>query len=442
MKTTFKEVFRELDDEMTNIGINSNYTPDIDVEKIKGEVFMRINENSSGKKPLGKTFFMILAAAVILVAGTIGAVASGSIRAVFGNYFKSEAEMNDLGLFDGENVEITSRDDTLNVELLGTISDGEMAYSAIAVTKKDGSPVIDESYLMNSDISIWTANSFEFYYDNGKQATTEGAVSRTRAALSDDHKTLYFYSDYGRAARSDLTINDFRVTYHNNIVGCYRIDKVIYEEEIPEIQLGEGAEEYDEEENAREEAAVENIIDSRLKEYGISRDECVWARIDGKWIYAQGEEIAQEIPFDVSFDFVNTVNDVIECDISAESDPEIVKEYARDAKVTISPLGVYLSGECDETKIKYLKDWEDRCFISPDLYGGSYVELDDGTVYYIIINIGGKQMTDENGVYHEIIHLDYSPTKGMQLDRGSNRITVDSDKIQTVVINGDTVYSK
>ena len=50
MKTTFKEVFRELDDEMTNIGINSNYTPDIDVEKIKGEVFMRINENSSGKK--------------------------------------------------------------------------------------------------------------------------------------------------------------------------------------------------------------------------------------------------------------------------------------------------------------------------------------------------------------------------------------------------------
>ena len=133
---------------------------------------------------------------------------------------------------------------------------------------------------------------------------------------------------------------------------------------------------------------------------------------------------------------------MIECDISAENDPEIVQEYTQNAKLTISPFGVYLSGECDEIKIKYLKDWEDRCFISPDLYGNSYVELDDGTVYYIIINLGGRQLTDENGVYHETIHLDYSPTKGMQLNRGSNRMTVDIDKIQTVVINGDTVYTK
>ncbi len=438
MKTTFKEVIRELDDELTDIGFNTEHTPDIDIEKIKGEVFMRINENKSGKKPLGKSLFVILAAAVILAAGTIGAVASGSIRAVFDNYFKSEAEMNDLGLFGGENVEITTYDDTLNVELLGTISDGETGYSAIAVTKKDGSPIIGEDQYLNSRISMWMANSFEFIRGD-EEPSQRGAITRARAQLSDDRTTLYIYSDY---TRSEDDLNDLRVTYHNNIIGGYRIDRVIYEEEMPEIQLGEGAEEYEEGERGRNATAQAYAADRLREEYGINEDECIWARIDNKFVYAQGEEIELEIPFDLSFDFVNSVNDMIESEISAESEPEIVQEYTRNAKVTISPLGVYLSGECDEINIEYKRDWEDKCFISPDLYGGSYALLDDGTIYYIIINEGGQRTADDSGVYHETVHLDYSLTKGMQLDLGSNRITVDIDKIQTVVINGDTVYTK
>lgn len=435
MKTTFKEVIRELDDELTDIEFTTEHTPDIDIEKIKGEVFMRINDNNSGKKPLGKSLFVILAAAVIFVAGTIGAVASGSIRAVFGNYFKSEAEMNDLGLFDGENVEITTYDDMLNVELLGTISDGETGYSAIAVTKKDGSPVIGEEFYLNSYINTWTANSFEFVCAD-EEPSQCGSITRSRAALSDDRTTLYIYSDY---IRTDADLNDLRVIYHNNIIGGYRIDRVIYEEEMPSVQLGEGAEVLEEGESGKREAEKDMMIDRLRKEYGVDEDECIWAKIDNKFVYAQGEEIELEIPFDLSFDFVNSVNNMIEREISAESEPEIVQEYTRNAKVTISPLGVYLSGECDEIKIK---DWEDKCFISPDLYGGSYAQLDDGTIYYIIINEGGQRTVDESGVYHETVHLDYSPTKGMPLDLGSNRITVDIDKIQTVVINGVTVYSK
>lgn len=57
MKTTFKEVFRELDDEVTDIEFNMEHVPDIDIDKIKGEVFMRINENNGGKKPLGNVLY-------------------------------------------------------------------------------------------------------------------------------------------------------------------------------------------------------------------------------------------------------------------------------------------------------------------------------------------------------------------------------------------------
>ena len=46
MKTTFKTVFTELDDELMNLDIQENAPVDIDIEKIKGEVFMQINDEN------------------------------------------------------------------------------------------------------------------------------------------------------------------------------------------------------------------------------------------------------------------------------------------------------------------------------------------------------------------------------------------------------------
>ena len=67
--------------------------------------------------------------------------------------------------------------------------------------------------------------------------------------------------------------------------------------------------------------------------------------------------------------------------------------------------------------------------------------MDDGTVYYILVNEGGRQRTDDNGVFYETTCLQYSATEEPAIDLASNRIIIDIDKIQSI-INGDTIYQK
>lgn len=145
MKTTFKKVFDEFDDELMNIDeFNACESIDIDVEKIKTEVLKRIDDKN-GKKKFSKKLITLLVAAIILIAGTVGAFATGSVQSIFKELFNNSG-MNSAGLYDGGNVELISCDDSLNVELLGVTGDGEKLYSAIEITKKDGSAVIDEDY--------------------------------------------------------------------------------------------------------------------------------------------------------------------------------------------------------------------------------------------------------------------------------------------------------
>lgn len=54
MKTTFKTVFTELDDEVMDI--RENNSVDIDVDKIKNDVFMQINDENKSKKKFRKKF--------------------------------------------------------------------------------------------------------------------------------------------------------------------------------------------------------------------------------------------------------------------------------------------------------------------------------------------------------------------------------------------------
>ena len=54
MKTTFKTVFTELDDELMALDMQENTPVDIDVDKIKSEVFMRINGEDKPKKKFSK----------------------------------------------------------------------------------------------------------------------------------------------------------------------------------------------------------------------------------------------------------------------------------------------------------------------------------------------------------------------------------------------------
>lgn len=444
MKTTFKTVFTELDDELMALDMQENTPVDIDVDKIKSEVFMRINGEDKPKKKFSKKIIVILAAAVILVGGTVGAFATGSVQSIFKGYFKGD-KVNDLGLYDGGDVQVQS--DDFDVKLLGVMSDGEIAYSAIEVTKKDGGDIIEDGYIPTGKLPSFAgvnrtdgeSNTYEIFNNNGENSDSEGALVRSRCRLSEDRKTLSIYSDYTRAARSERDLTDFRITYNNNYIEIYKIDKVLYTEDLPEVQS------YDK--MTEEQIAIENnqqelTVNRLLKENNLTEDECIWITHNGKSVFAKGERKSAGMKFTISFNFNHSIDKIIERNIDSKSSPNVVRDYTRNAKIKISPLSISLSGECDREYDKSMEDWEDRCFISADTDGKSKVIMDDGTVYYVLVNEGGGRRTDDNGVFYETTYLQYSATEEPAIDLASNRIIIDLDKIQSVIINGDTIYQK
>ena len=182
----------------------------------------------------------------------------------------------------------------------------------------------------------------------------------------------------------------------------------------------------------------ELTVNRLLKENNLTEDECIWVTHNGKSVFAKGERKSAGLKFTISFNFDHSINNRIERNINSKSSPNVVRDYTRNAKITVSPLGISLSGECD----KRMRDWEDRCFISANTDGKSKVIMDDGTVYYILVNEGGGRRTEDNGVFYETTYLQYSATEEPAIDLASNRIIIDIDKIQSVIINGDTIYQK
>ena len=96
------------------------------------QVIKRIDDNN-GKKKFSKRLITLLVAAVILIASTVGAFATGNVQSIFKELFNNSG-MNSAGLYDGGNVEIVSCDDSLNVELLGVMGDSKRLTSTTKPT--------------------------------------------------------------------------------------------------------------------------------------------------------------------------------------------------------------------------------------------------------------------------------------------------------------------
>ena len=129
----------------------------------------------------------------------------------------------------------------------------------------------------------------------------------------------------------------------------------------------------------------------------------------------------------------------IEKDLSAETEPEIVVKNTRNARMTVSPFSIYLSGECDaDNPESPNENGLDKCFLLPEWDDTSKVTLTDGTVYYLYTNEGGEHREGENGVYHTTVHLKYSTVIGPPLE--PENIFVNIKDIESVTINGDTIY--
>ncbi|MGN1202201.1 MAG: hypothetical protein ACI4RF_02825, partial [Eubacterium sp.] len=436
MKTTFKKVFDEFDDELMNIDeFNACESIDIDVEKIKGEVLMRINDKN-GKKKFSKKLITLLVAAAILITGTVGAFATGSIQSIFKELFNNSG-MNAAGLYDGGNVEIVSCDDSLNVELLGVTGDGEKLYSAIEVTKKDGSAVIDEDY---EDPFCWVndwpdqipeGKTVDDYFDcravyvdsNGKSSDDMDSgllVSNSvKYSLSDDNKTLKVFV-YSIISEGDF--KDGRVTVTSEGVGAYNIYEVIDEVDY----TGKSSADIDDAERFDD-----NLIDRRLQELGITEDDCRSVESGQKIKYCWCDTKEFELPFEISFDLNYKTDNNISKELTIEDAPNVIEPAADKVKMEVTPFGVYLYGQCDK-KIVEESGWSEmteayhnHCFKDIGWEETSKIILNDGTVYYLYPYVGGGAGVGEDGnadYYEEKFPLNLSTVVGAPLEPEINVI--------------------
>ncbi|MGN0497534.1 MAG: hypothetical protein ACI4F6_00475 [Acutalibacteraceae bacterium] len=453
MKTTFKKVFDEFDDELMNTDeFNACESIDIDVEKIKGEVLMRIDDKN-GKKKFSKKIITILIAAAIVLAGTVGAFATGSVQSAFKELFNNNSGMNSAGLYDGGNVELISCDDSLNVELLGVTGDGEKLYSAIEITKKDGSAVIDEDYEdpfcwinerpdpMPEDKTFYDylACSAVYMDKNGNSSSgNDGgvqALNTIKYSLSEDNKSLKLFV-FSIISGGDL--KDGRLTVTSEGVGAYNIHEVIYEVDY----AGKAFSDFDDKEPFDEE-----LIDKRMQELGITEDDCRSIESGQKIKYSWCDIKKFDLPFEISFDLNYESDGNISKELTVEDAPNVVEPITDKVKMEITPFSVYLYGQCDK-KVVEESGWSEEennyhCFKDVGWEENSKIILDDGTVYYLYPFVGGGAGVGEDGnadYYEEKLPLNFSTVVGAPILPEIN--VIDTREIKTVMINGDIVYSK
>ncbi len=442
MKTTFKTVFTELDDELMNLDIQENAPVDIDIDKIKSEVFMQINDENKTKKKFSKKFIVILAAAVIMASGTVVAFATGSVQAIFGSIFHNGNQINELGLFDGGNVEVTSADSSLEVNLLGIIGDGEKLCSAIEITKKDGSPVIDTDYTYAGINEPFDGSSWEDNLTINGKDETHNALQSPQYILSDGNKTLTIYLFTTTASGLDESMQGGRMTFVSKQFHAYKTTNELASVKLPG-QMDPIFDEikYDDEATADDVLFDQEELAKKRSELGLSEEDFTTIDYQGNRIYCQAELKAFELPFTISYDLNYRTDQFIEKDLSAEIEPEIVVKNTRNARMTVSPFSIYLSGECDADNPDSSAEYgSDKCFLLPKWDDTSKVTLKDGKVYYLYANEGGEHREDENGVYHTTVHLKYSTVIGPPLE--PENIFVNIKDIESVTINGDTIYRK
>ncbi len=454
MKTTFKKVFDEFDDELMNIDeFNACESIDIDVEKIKTEVLKRIDDKN-GKKKFSKKLITLLVAAVILITGTVGAFATGSVQSIFKELFNNSG-MNSAGLYDGGNVEIVSCDDSLNVELLGLTGDREKLYSAIEITKKDGSAVIDEDYEepycwlkdmpspMPEDKTIddYLSCKAEYVDKNGNSSRDKDSGllvwNSIKYSLSDDNKTLKVFV-YSIISEDDF--QDGRVTVTSEGVGAYNIHEVIYEVDY----AGKTFSDYDDTEPFDDE-----LIDRRLQELGITEDDCQNVRSGKKMKYCWCDTKIIELPFEISFDLNYKTDGIISNELTIEDAPNIIEPAADKVKMEVTPFSVYLYGQCDKEVVEksgwsgQAEAYHNHCFKDIGWEENSKIVLNDGTVYYLYPDVGDGEGFGEDGnadYYEEKVPLGFSTVVGAPLIPEVN--VIDTREIKTIMICGDTVYSK
>ncbi len=423
MKTTFKKAFSEFEDDLMNTEENM-YDIEVNVQKVKYEVFSRI-ENKKNKK-YSKRVTAFLVAAVILLIGTVGAFAINDIKAVFQGFFNKGSNMNSLGLYNGGDVKVNSYDDDYNVEVLGVTGDGEKMFSAIQITKKDGSEVIDKNY---QHFSSTTKHDFSVFVTT-KDSKLIKAYSNARFELSNNNKVLKIYF-YSFDIKED--VSQGKINIKGSYVGAFKIDR-----ELASLDLPNSLNEVDEAPDGKY-WFDETFLEEKRNEFGFSEEECFYFDNDSKRIYCQGSFKEFKLPIDISFDIDYSTQNHTEVNFDEKTARCVAENSAENVKMTITPFGVRLSCQFDGNSVDRA-DTEVRCLKINKDDKTSKIVLDDGTTYYLYSISKSEQEIDNKGIVTENYSLYMNTVPGIHYHM--KFIAIDPREVKEVYFNGQLIYSK
>ena len=190
-----------------------------------------------------------------------------------------------------------------------------------------------------------------------------------------------------------------------------------------------------------------------MQELGITEDDCRNIESGQKIKYGWCDKKIFELPFEISFDRNYKTDNNISKELTIEDAPNVIKPIADKVKMEITPFAVYLYGQCDKESAKesgwsgkevtYNNVYDNFCFNDVDGAETSKIVFNDGTVYYLHPDGGGKSGVGGGGnadYYEEGIPLVFSTVAGSLVLPEFNAI--DTREVKSVIINGDTVYSK
>lgn len=430
MKTTFKEVFNNFEDDLMNIDENSifdneNMNIDIDINRIKERVLLQLDTNNNNKKRFTKKFRVTLIAAVVAVSmilGTTAIYASETLEQIFGSVFGGN--LNAVELYDGENLTFESPNPNINAQLLGITGDERQVYAMIEVSHKDGTPVTDEGYTH----PFWYSDEGDFCnaYLVDKDGNNLGNLVPD-LSIADDAKTLKIMFKIPIGGRD---ISDYKLIVENRAIGAGKVLEAIATKETLEAEY----EYFDEEIEKKIEAGKE--LDGDYAQ--IFNGECYeFCKVDRKEF---------DFPFTMSFEMDINDKDYINKKLTVKNAPNLVLPEADEVNMEITPFSLNITAKADmqvykdkgeSIEYKYL---DFICCEDIDFYN-SKVILNDGTEYFLYYYpAGGNNMTEEraeNEYYEETIVLNFSNVIA-PLEAEVNLI--DTREIKAVIINGDIVY--
>ncbi len=430
MKTTFKTLFHELEDDV--IGIEESTVCEntgVSSEAVKRNVMAHLGLHKK-RKTFGKTFRMTLIAAVLsaaLIIGTTVIGANGGME-LLKEFFTGMVSSSDL--YHGGNVEVATSDPNLQVELLAVTGDQNNFYAVIRAEKKDGTAFTDEGYLYSDHITspyigVVCCDQAGKYYPR----VNDNTVKKCR--LSDDRKTLYLFLSLdlsSLAFKNYPDIGNGIMTVKCDTIGFMKIKEKLAVYDRIDVEV------HDE--------FLKTAEEKNLKDW-------TWLETPEGIVFCTVEKKEYAIPFEMTFSMKHNTDNTIHQTLSMDSAPHFIKSTAENVRMEISPFNIRIS--CDgkrssnqESPIEDIWYLSDLCFerVAPD---NSQIILDDGTAYYFEVIPWGNteyQNPDEEGVFDVHVELKLRYTSIPNPTYIIDDVVVDTSRIKQIILNGDTIYKK